>query len=70
MKKFTALLLTLISLFAITSTAFADTWVNGYNRKDGTRVRSHWRSDADGNQNNNWTHRGNINPHTGSRGYR
>jgi len=48
--------------------AIADVHVNGYTKKDGTYVAPHWRSDPDGNPNNNWSHKGNVNPHTGQPG--
>lgn len=70
MKKIVSIILLIVSLFSITCTAFADTLVNDYHRKDGTRVRGHWRSDADGIESNNWSHHGNVNPHTGKRGTR
>lgn len=44
--------------------------VNGYTRKDGTHVRGHYRSRPDGTDLNNWTTRGNVNPHTGKPGTR
>lgn len=50
--------------------AFADVPVNGYTKKDGTYVAPHWRSDPDGNPNNNWSHEGNVNPHTGQPGHK
>jgi hypothetical protein len=46
----------------------ADVSVRGYYRKDGTYVRPHMRSDPDGNFNNNWSTKGNINPYTGEEG--
>lgn len=70
MKKLLTLALVVTSLFAFTATAFADTYVDGYHRSDGTYVRGHWRSDPDGNTNNNWSHHGNRNPHTGEWGHR
>ncbi|MGG4385224.1 NTF2-like N-terminal transpeptidase domain-containing protein [Priestia megaterium] len=48
--------------------AQADVSVRGYYRKDGTYVRPHMRSDPDGNFNNNWSTKGNINPYTGEEG--
>ena len=42
--------------------------VHGYVRKDGTRVRAHHRSAADGKFTNNWTTKGNTNLYTGARG--
>lgn len=69
MKIFIAsLCLILILGFGIT--ARADVRVNGYFRSNGTYVQPHYRSNPDGNFNNNWSSSGNINPHTGSLGYR
>jgi hypothetical protein len=42
--------------------------VRGYYRKDGTYVRPHYRSAPDGNFNNNWSTKGNVNPYTGEPG--
>lgn len=59
----------LIFLASVSSTAFAgDTWVNGYTKSDGTYVQGHYRSSPDGNSYNNWSTRGNVNPHTGKVG--
>jgi hypothetical protein len=63
MKNF---LLTL--LFFISTSVFADVYVNGYYRSDGTYVQPHYRSDPDGNIYNNWSTKGNVNPYTGKRG--
>ncbi len=66
MKKltfFVAVLLTgLLPSFAIE--AQGDVWISSYVRADGTVVEGHWRSAADGNKFNNWSTRGNTNPHT------
>lgn len=70
MKKLLTLALVVTALFAFTATAFADTYVRGHYRNDGTYVRGHYRSDRDGIKENNWSHRGNRNPHTGEWGYR
>jgi len=42
--------------------------VKGYTRKDGTYVQPHYRSAPDGNFNNNWSTKGNVNPYTGKEG--
>jgi len=47
------------------SDIYANVWVSGYYRKDGTYVMGHWRSAPDGNPYNNWSFPGNINPYTG-----
>jgi hypothetical protein len=62
-------LFAVLALFGVQS-ASADTWVNPYQRNDGTQVQGHWRSDADGNPHNNWSTKGNQNPHTGKYGTR
>ena len=63
MKKIIALILIFISL-----SVFADVFVNGYYKKDGTYVQPHYRSNPDGNILNNWSTQGNINPYTGKPG--
>ncbi|MBD8847074.1 hypothetical protein [Priestia megaterium] len=65
-RIFIALLVFLV--FGATIQAQADVSVRGYYRKDGTYVRPHMRSDPDGNFNNNWSTKGNINPYTGEEG--
>jgi hypothetical protein len=44
--------------------------VSPYVRRDGTYVDSHYRSVPDGIFENNWSSKGNINPHTGKPGTR
>lgn len=51
-------------LFPITS-VYADVWVNGYTRSNGTYVQGYYRSSPDGNPYNNWSFPGNTNPYTG-----
>lgn len=63
------IVLTVSSFAASMATVSADTYVNGYRRSDGTYVQPHHRSDPDGNPYNNYSHRGNVNPYTGERGY-
>jgi len=68
-----ALLLALTFLFssaalsAIPSAIFADQYIDGYYRKDGTYVKPHWRSDPDGDPYNNYSYPGNLNPYTRKR---
>jgi len=45
--------------------SYADVWVNGYYRSNGTYVSGHYRSSPDGNPYNNWSFPGNTNPYTG-----
>ena len=73
MKKIiaTSVFVFVIALLAGTYSAFAqDTYVRGHYRRDGTYVQPHYRSAPDGNPYNNWSTRGNINPHTGAVGTR
>ena len=63
------LVLFAVVALAALSAARADTWVNGYLRKDGTYVQGHWRSDPDNKYWNNWSSWGNTNPYTSEKGY-
>jgi hypothetical protein len=60
-----ALLVTAVSI-AVCSPAWADEYVDGYYRADGTYVQPYWRSDPDGNPYNNYSFPGNLNPYTGT----
>lgn len=53
------------ALFGTSSSVYADEYVRGYTRKDGTYVQPHYRSDRDGNPYNNYSYPGNVNPYTG-----
>jgi len=59
-----------VTAFVPPSTASADVYVSGYDRSDGTHVNGHYRSNPDSSRDNNWSHSGNTNPHTGARGHR
>jgi len=63
MKK---LVLILAALVAVS--AFADEYVQGYYRKNGTYVEGHHRTAPDGNPFNNYSTQGNVNPYTGQPG--
>ncbi len=65
MKKFSWMLAVLLAGVLMCS---ADTYVRPYQRKDGSSVPGHWRSDADGIPGNNWSQKGNVNPWTGKPG--
>jgi hypothetical protein len=55
-----------VALFVtLTVSAAAQTYVEGYTRKDGTYVQGHWRSSPDNNPYNNYSYPGNTNPYTG-----
>jgi len=45
-------------------------YVPGYTRSDGTPVRPHYRTDSNSTQYDNYSTRGNYNPHTGRTGTR
>lgn len=61
--------LALSALFTLSSiAAVADVAVKGYYRSNGTYVQPHYRSDPDRSFSNNWSTKGNINPHTGAVG--
>lgn len=42
--------------------------VRGYTRSDGTYVQPHHSTNRDGDRNNNWSTKGNVNPYTGKPG--
>lgn len=44
--------------------------VNGYQRRDGTYVREHYRSAGNSTERDNWSSKGNSNPVTGQQGSR
>lgn len=48
--------------------ADAQTYVNGYYRKDGTYVSGHYRSERNSTNHDNYSTVGNYNPYTGSTG--
>jgi len=52
-------------LLSVGGVAFADSYVRGYVRRDGTYVAPHWRSSPDRNPYNNFSYPGNTNPYTG-----
>jgi hypothetical protein len=53
---------------SMAGSAGADTYVNGYVRKDGTYVQPHYRTDPDSTKLNNYSTQGNVNPYTGQAG--
>jgi hypothetical protein len=65
-KKLLCLLV--LSLFA--SFAFADQYVNGYFRKDGTYVDGYFKSSPNSTNRDNYSTQGNLNPYTGTEGHR
>jgi len=59
-----AILIFIIFLLFL-SFVYADVWVNGYYKKNGTYVQGHWRSSPDSDPTNNFSYPGNVNPYTG-----
>jgi|GEM_PF-1462580 len=47
----------------------SDVYVAPYVRSNGSYVQGHYRTRANGTTTDNYSHRGNINPYTGKRGY-
>ena len=55
-------------LALITSVAFADSYVKGYTKKDGTYVEPHYRSSPNNSKFDNYSTQGNVNPYNGNKG--
>ena len=69
MKKLFRVLAVLTLIFGFTEIGFArDVHVRGYYRKNGTYVAPHYRSAPNSSVRDNWSYKGNINPHTGKKG--
>ena len=68
MKKILTIILLVIGLAGSAMSAFADVYVRGHWRSNGTYVQPHYRSDPNCTKLDNWSTKGNINPHTGKRG--
>lgn len=64
MKK---IILTLTFLL-ITIQSFAQVFVHGYEREDGTQVVPYYRTYPDQDKSNNWSYPGNFNPYTSNEG--
>lgn len=66
--KFVVLTMAAMVAFGTIAPAFADTYVNGYTRSDGTYVQPHYRSSPNNTTLDNYSTRGNTNPYTGRQG--
>lgn len=64
-KWFRKIVLAAAVTLTASSPSWADQYVQGYYRSNGTYVQPYWRSDPDGNPFNNFTYPGNLNPYTG-----
>ncbi|XAK37659.1 hypothetical protein AAID93_08995 [Campylobacter coli] len=60
------LLVLLIGVFS--TSVFADVYVKGHYRKNGTYVAPHYKSNPNGYKHDNWSTKGNRNPYTGEYG--
>lgn len=60
----------LLSFFSFTAFSYADQWVNGYRKKNGSYVQGHYRSNGNSTKAENWPTKGNVNPYTGKKGYK
>jgi hypothetical protein len=61
-------LLVVLTLALLSFSAFADTFVGGHYRSDGTYVQPHYRSSPNSTVRDNFSYSGNRNPYTGSIG--
>lgn len=68
MKKLLVVAIAAICLLVSLGITYADVYVRGYYRSNGTYVAPHYRSDPDGYRLNNWSSKGNVNPYTGKKG--
>jgi opacity protein-like surface antigen len=66
MKK--AIVLLAIAAALTATAAFADEYVNGYMRQDGTYVQPHFKTSPNSTKIDNYSSQGNTNPYTGERG--
>ncbi len=64
MRRFAVLVSMLLALLVLASDVLAGQ-VRGYDRRDGTPVRPHQRTNPDSNPYNNYNFPGNYNPNTG-----
>ncbi len=64
MKKIMLAVVVLILSFSV----FADTYVKGYYKKNGTYVAPHYRSSPNSYTYDNYSAKGNTNPYTGKQG--
>ena len=58
----------LIAFSLLIGSAYADTYVNGYYKSNGTYVKPYYRTNSNNTVDDNYSTRGNRNPYTGSYG--
>jgi len=59
-----------MTFLIISPLVIADTWVNGYVRRDGTYVEGHYRQERNSTNLDNYSTQGNVNPYSGEQGTR
>lgn len=62
------ILVALIVAVSAASAVYADEYVNGYYRSDGTYVQGYYRSSPNQYKYDNYSSQGNTNPYTGEKG--
>lgn len=62
------IILSLGFIITIQCSCFADQYVNGYAKSDGTYVQGYYRSSPDATVQDNYNYKGNANPYTGQVG--
>ena len=70
MKKIPVFLIMLFFFILSGSFVYADQWVRGHYRSNGTYVQGYYRSSPDSSRYNNYSTKGNTNPYTRKRGYK
>lgn len=58
----------ILAILSFSAVAFADVYVKGYTKKNGTYVAPHYRSSPNHTVRDNWSTKGNRNPYTGKLG--
>jgi hypothetical protein len=66
--KLLKMILAVVLFLSFATLLFADTYVKGYTRKDGTYVQPHYRSNPNSTVTDNYSFKGNANPYTGQQG--
>ncbi|PLY10356.1 MAG: hypothetical protein C0626_05065 [Arcobacter sp.] len=61
-------ILIIFILLLVNITLFADQYVNGYYKSNGTYVKGYYRSSPNGTKSDNFSTYGNTNPYTGEKG--
>ena len=57
-----------VALMGLSGMAYADQYVNGYTRSNGTYVQPHYQTDPNNSRFDNYSSKGNVNPYTGQAG--